>query len=231
MPAEKLYLRNTTANIGSYGTASLSVNNVASASTVGNFDLDLALDPAAGDNTNVVNTLANTSAQKWFHGRWFSPVLQCEQIEAQNWTIADNPNENNANANAFLMGVWYVVTPADTVRGFIYDGTALLNIEYGTADEGRVSTVAGSRVTGIAPGQDRLCYEVWDGTAAQGNAISRAIRRRYDGNTEPTQGVSRGTNPVASYILSTNTDLFTAKTPRKAPFNLAKFAQQQQAIR
>lgn len=157
------------------------------------------------NNVAVTNTCdtSNTN-QSGCMGTWASKPLAAQTISAQNWTLGLQGNESSTNMNAFwvvTIGVWRPST--QSVVGYIYDATTQLGSELGTADSGRVITVAGSEVTAV-DGDVLFCNVWWRGTPTMSTSFTCTFK--YDG----TAAVTAAGAQFGSYLQSTNDLTFSS---------------------
>ena len=201
----KFYLRAATNNVGSHTRDELST-----ALPVGTFDdsgnVARDLETTAGSSqVNTSNTsLAQTTHQDQYLGKFISDALVATAVDANTWTIALATSESNANANSFTVLSIYVLQSDDTVRGYVYDSDTPLGVEYATSEDGQVFTISGSAVASVAS-TDRLAVEIWV-HAEQGSAMALTNTLFFDGATDVTDST---TTDAASFI-STPQDLFSA---------------------
>lgn len=195
--ATRLYLRSTTANVGSHTASELSTTL-----PVGTLDdaalaaQDLSRSKGASEVSRQNASLAQTGQQSQYLGKHISEDLGAAgitAIAANTWNVRFRYNESSAFANSLLRVALYVVTSADAIRGYIYDGTADLGVEAdGTGQE---LTVAGAAVSSIAAG-DRLVCEVWI-VATQGMASAYTNDVYYNGATDVVDATA---SDAASYV-------------------------------
>lgn len=206
--ATRLFLRETTANVTGFArTEQSSALPVGTLDDSGGVARDLETTKGAAQTSQANTTRAQTADQDGYFGKFISDPLAVASISANTWTIGLAVQESNTNANAFLILSLYVLTAADTVRGFIYDSHTSLGVEWTTAEDGQVLTFAGSAVSGIVS-TDRLCLEVWH-HAAQGMAASYTVTIYFAGATDVTDTT---TTNAASYIETPQDGLFVATT-------------------
>jgi hypothetical protein len=210
--ATRLYLRDTNANAGSHVVTEKSTalpvgtNNPLGTAAV----KDLSTTKGSLQTSLNNSTFGQTTDQDGYWGKWLSPALAASSISANTWTIALAVSETNSLANAFLIASIYVLTAADTVRGFIYDSHTALGTEFGaggtvTTEDGIVVTVAGAAVAGVVS-TDVIAFEAWT-HAVQGMATSYNQILYYDGATDVTDTT---TTDAASYIETPQSGLFAA---------------------
>lgn len=201
----KLYLRASTNNVGS-----LVRTEKSTALPVGTFDdsgnVARDLETTAGSSQVSISnaSLAQTTHQDQYLGKFISDTLAVSSVDANTWTIALATSESNANANSFTVLSIYVLQSDDTVRGYIYDSDTPLGVEYGGSEDGQVYTISGSAVASVVS-TDRLAVEIWV-HAEQSSAMALTNTLFFDGATDV---VDATTTDAASYI-STPQDLFSA---------------------
>lgn len=212
MAATKLYLLNTNLISNPAGLDSATKSSALPIGTnkggTGGSALDLGA-TKGGTGNEVSDTYTTGTAAVQTSGvirKWVSAVLGGANIAAQNWTVGMSVAENNAAANYFLCLSIYVLKSDGTVRGYIYDSSTALGAEFPTSSTGRVVTVAGAAVTGVT-NTDQLVVEVW-GQGIQTGTTSRTITWKWNGGTDPTDGV--GTSDCASYIAAATQDIFAS---------------------
>lgn len=205
--ATKLYMRRTARNVRGLANTKLSaaVTSIDAEPAAGVALRDLvreAKDKAVNGETISLTSLASTNPQHYRWAIFVSACIKSGDISAQTWTIALNPNENNAAANCFTVPILGIVKQDGTVRGYILDADTAAGSEYGTSQQGTVFTVTGAAVTGVTD-SDRLFFE-WIGKATQGNATARTMVNRWGGTTDPTDTV---TNLDSAAYISTPQDV------------------------
>jgi hypothetical protein len=203
----KLYLRSSTSNVGSHARTELSTTlPVGLSHDSGQVarDLDIGKGSAVVEVLNSLNP-DSTAEQSMFCGKWLSSPLSASAIDANTWTVGFTGRQSWAFTSAFLRVSVYVLTSADAVRGFIYDATADLGIEFdgGTIGVGQVVTFSGSSVAGVVS-TDCLAMEAWV-VATPSMAGGPNTYIRWDGTVDPIDTVVEV--DCASYI-STPQDLF-----------------------
>ena len=204
--ATRLYLRDTTANTAGYVATEMStVLPVGTGVLSGNAVRDLSQTAGSSQTTDTLgNSL--TGHSDLFLRKFISPTLAVSSISAQTWTIALAVSESDAGANAFTVASIYVLTNADTVRGFVYNSDTALGVEWSLTEDGQVYTVSGSAVASVVS-TDRLCFEVWAHSASQAMSFNY-IRTLYYNGASAVTGAT--TTDAASYIETPQDGLFVA---------------------
>jgi hypothetical protein len=218
--ATKLYLRSTTANVGTHAATKLSTALTAANGTPPTAAArDLSTTVSVSAQSTLVATLTSSTVvnQKIYYGKWISPVLAVD-ITAQTWTVAFSGLESSANANQIFGASIYVLTSGDTVRGFVYDNggggiSGTISTELATAQQGRVATVTGSAVSGVLT-TDTLAVEIWTLGQESTTAGAYTITAAYDGTTDP---VNTTASTAAAAYISTPQDIFTAPATKAIP--------------
>ncbi len=213
--ATTLYFRTTNNNKGTHVATEKSAAWTATSSFSDIRDLEQTRSPFAGV-IHSVTTLANTTAQKDYYGRFISPALAVGTIDANTWTIALAGNETDVAANRKFGLSLYVENTAGTVVGYIYDAVTTYGTRLATGNQGRVFTVAGSALTGITPSSDKLVCEVWT-SGTQTAANSYTVRFKYGGTADVADAVVV-TDP-APYI-QTPQPLFSAGSSQSGTYSL-----------
>jgi hypothetical protein len=207
--ATRLYLRFDTTFGQPYSSGEQSTAlPVGTANNSGGATRNLSVYKGTFQANGSYSSLAQTAHQDGMITKYVSDTLTVPTIDANTWTIALATAESNANANFFTALSLYVLTSADTVRGFIYDSDVALGNEWGLTEDGQIYTISGSAVTGISS-TDRLCLEVWY-HAVQATATAFTINFYYNGTVDVTAGAN---TDAASYI-ETPQVLFAPLTPR-----------------
>lgn len=210
MAGTKLYLRNVSTISHPVGLDSVTKSVALPIGTnkggTGGTALDLTTAKGTAEVSDSYTTGTVAAQTSGVIRKWVSNVLGGGDILPQNWTVGISVLENNAAANYFLALSIYVIKADGTVRGFIYDSSTALGAEFPTTSTGRVQTVAGAAVTGVL-NTDQLVVEVW-GQGIQTLTTSRTITFKWDGTTDPTDGVT--TTDCAAYIQAAVQDIFTA---------------------
>lgn len=179
------------------------------------FVRDLSLTKGTPRQSPVINSLAQTGAQRLMFGKWVSPPLTgIATLSANTWTIGYVGREGNLNANMFPLFVLYVRKADGTVRGFVSDVDAGQDVELTNVSPPPASiySLTGSAVAGIQP-TDRLVCEVYT-RGAQGSATSYSIRGiNYNGLVDLIDGVADATGDEATFIETPQNGLFDPATP------------------
>lgn len=201
--ATKFFLRDSATGNTSVSTGKKSavlVNSTADPTTaVQNYWLAHSLGNAGANQNHT--SLASTSAQKTWKGRWTSNPLAAQTIAAQTWTFNFAASIQNAAANAFLALSVYVWRPStNSLVGFIYDSVSPLGTVWPTSLTTRQITFSGSAVT--AQVNDVLAIEVWD-VATQTMATAYTVSFYTDGRMEVVSGGATLSDPI-SVLLPAN---------------------------
>lgn len=210
--ATTFYLRNTVGNVGSLVRTEKSTVMPGSGSFDDSLNAARDLSVTVGTTqTSATNTSLAVVTEQWgYFGKWISEELtDVGSIDAQPWEIGWRAQEGNAAANAFLRVSIYVLTAADIVRGYIYDGAADLGVEFNAT--GQVVQVSGAAVGGLAD-TDRLAVEVWS-HATQTMAAAYLLTLFYDGATKVTATQAADS---ASYVEAV-TGVFGTPSPPPDP--------------
>ena len=186
--ATRFYLRATTANVGTHARTELSTTLPTGTLDDGGFAAkDLSRTIGTTETTYVNTALAQTAQQSDYFAKWISEALVgVTAIAANTWTVGIRAAQSAAQHNGFIRVSIYVLTAADAVRGYVYDGTADLGLEL--TGNGQVYSVAGAAVSGVVD-TDRLVIEVWD-VATQSMATGYTSTVYYDGPAAVTDGTT-----------------------------------------
>src|SRR3990167_1948121 len=108
--ATRMFLRDTTANTAGYvGTELSTALPVGTLDDAGNGARDLETAKGAAQ-TSVANTsLAQTTHQDQYMGKWISDLLTVSAIDANTWTLAIMVQEAATGNNAFTVASIYVL--------------------------------------------------------------------------------------------------------------------------
>lgn len=158
--ATRFNLRDTTVNIGSLVRTEKSTTlPVGTLDDNGFAAKDLSRTAGSVETSYAGASLAQTAQQSQYFTKWISEgLVGVTSLAANTWSVRLKASEGNGAANAFVRVSIYVLTSADAVRGFVYDGTADLGAEVSGAAQDY--TVSGSAVSSIVD-TDRLVVEVW----------------------------------------------------------------------
>lgn len=211
--ATKLYLRQTTANgsLFSNGEQSTLLPNGTNLLTA-DPACDLSTTAGAGQTSKALAQPADTVHYDSMFRRFISDQIDTAvttSITSGTWTIAAAALQTSANLTASLKASLYVLTSADTVRGFIWDNHATAWTNFSLAETGVVNTFNGGIVGSLASG-DRICLEMWVHTASS-MATSYTWTVYWDGTTDPVAATA--TSNAASYISTPQTIAFGGAPP------------------